>query len=285
MKKSIPNFVNCPFRHCFLLSVTYLITGEMVIQTKKTVTKRLKAINCSNNSGNLLDFPRATTKIVEEETTSINSKKISSSITFSSSPVKKYNDIRNITDDSCSYDFSQIESYKTKKPEIKTSIELLLQDNNVNNKKTYFSDVNEKVTNLFKKLETNRIIDLNLHDISFGTAEYHSKESVNKRLVPKQFTFRILYNKSSVESIIEVENLANNKKQTLVNQLKEKLINSQTGKRKHKVIILTPRINASWFQRKLKTSNIKVKNNSSEFIIVKVKKSCIRFLKDCINEL
>lgn len=250
-------------------------------KTKTAVAKKLTTSNFSCNSGHLLDFPNATTKIINKDSNLLNIKKNKSSTIYSSSPIKKYDDIRNITDDSCSYDFSQIESYKTKQPEKKSSIELLLQNNKMTEEKKYCFDVNEKVTNLFKKIENNRTIDLNLQDISFGTAGYYSP----KKLTSKRLNSKFLYNSLFVESIIEIQELEHNTKQSIVSQLTDKLINSQTGKRKYKVIILTPRTNASWFQRKLKTFNIKIHNSNSEFIIVKVKKSFTKFLKDCINEL
>lgn len=193
---------------------------------------------------------------------------------LSSSPVKKVllNFDHKTVDDSCSYDFSQIECYKETKP--KSTVRTL-------DTKRY--DVDNSLTRFLKRHDEG-ILSWNIEDVSFDFSKVKTTASKNRK-ASSNIEFQIMYYKTHIEAIIVFPKEGSIvSKSKMVGYLHEKLIASQTGPRKYKVLILTPRSEAAWFQRKLWNANIKT-CNKYDYILIKTKRSFAKFVKQYITEL
>lgn len=100
-------------------------------------------------------------------------------------------------------------------------------------------------------------------------------------------TYQFFYINKIVEILIIIPNTSNtNIKDLLLNYLKNKLILSNTNNCKSKIVILTPRPQASWFKRKLfnlKITNIKIDDN--QYILLKVWKNYAQIVKQYLDEI
>ena len=124
------------------------------------------------------------------------------------------------------------------------------------------------------------IYDLGLDDISYSKLSETPFAKFN-------ITYQFFYINKIVEILIIIPNTSNtNIKDLLLNYLKNKLILSNTNNRKSKIVILTPRPQASWFKRKLfnlKITNIKIDDN--QYILLKVWKNYAQIVKQYLDEI
>ena len=122
--------------------------------------------------------------------------------------------------------------------------------------------------------------DLGLDDISYGKLSETPFAKFN-------ITYQFFYINKIVEILIIIPNTSNtNIKDLLLNYLKNKLILSNTNNCKSKIVILTPRPQASWFKRKLfnlKITNIKIDDN--QYILLKVWKNYAQIVKQYLDEI
>lgn len=227
------------------------------------------------------------TKKSEIEKTQIDIKintSYSSSPSSNNSPIinknkKKF--LKNLELEDYSCDFSQIKCYDE---QIVNPINNILQNSNkvdVLNKKY---DIDESVSIFLNKFYNDGIFDLQLEEVSYG-ADFHNYNE-NYDQFKTRIQYQITYFKNYLEAIIEIPSFESKDclKNEIVLKLKNMLLNSQTGPRKYKVIILTPRLGASWLERKLKYSRIIKFNNDYQYILVKVKKSFEQNVRDCLSE-
>ncbi|GMM48798.1 hypothetical protein DAPK24_053960 [Pichia kluyveri] len=137
-----------------------------------------------------------------------------------------------------------------------------------------------KLSKFLDNFNQNGIYDLGLDDISYSKLSETSFVKFN-------ITYQFFYINKIVEILIIIPNTSNtNVKDLLLNYLKNKLILSNTNNRKSKIVILTPRPQASWFKRKLfnlKITNIKIDDN--QYILLKVWKNYAQIVKQYLDEI
>lgn len=241
-----------------------------------------------NSHQRLLVFDQATKKsTVERDRISL---QVNSS--FSSSPIKKIshsvharkknNNLGKSEIDPCDFKCTQSDYFE---PENELRSNLLLKSVNFIQKKSY--TVDESVSSFLNRFNQDGVLDLGLDEVSYG-AENNS--TFNSNISPTShksaLKYHISYFSNKLETIIEIPSSEDIDidalKIQLVNSLRKALVLSQTGSRKYKVVILTPRPGASWFERKLQAYPLQFRNDF-QYIIVTGKKSFAPKLKSCLK--
>lgn len=149
---------------------------------------------------------------------------------------------------------------------------------------TELCTVDKKVDGYLQKLTNEGVCDLGLEDVSYGIKSSPIKYSLMNETTGVKVVY--FYTSLQTEAVIGIpkSNSSKTTREHLVAQISEVMINSQTGKVKVKVVILTPRNDASWLQRKISTAMFPAKSGY-DYIIVRIRKSFTKTLKACISEL
>lgn len=159
--------------------------------------------------------------------------------------------------------------------------EIIEEEGNIVDKlkdKSFHNDF--KLSKFLDNFNQNGIYDLGLDDISYGKLSETPFANFN-------ITYKFFYINKIVEILIIIPNTSiTNVKDLLLNYLNDKLILSNTNNRKSKIVILTPRPQASWFKRKL--FNLKIKNiiiDDNQYILLKVWKNYAQIVKQYLDEI
>lgn len=235
----------------------------------------------SNQQTNMLDFQNATIKNVSldqqtRDSLLSNNKTLASFFLPSSSPIKRLRkkpDSCN-TEDVKAYDFSDIQcGFNSEKCK-----------NFITKEVTQLCTVDKAIDGYLEKLSNDGVCDLGLEDVSYGI------KSSPIRYLPVNETIGIkvayFYTPTQTEAVIGIPKSESSitTRNILVTKIKEVWIQFQKGKLKIKVIILTPRNDASWLQRKI--SSVTFPNKSEyDYIVVRVRKSYTSNLKACLTNL
>lgn len=155
-------------------------------------------------------------------------------------------------------------------------------ENNHDNKITQLA--NKNISAYLQKFNNEGVLDLSFADLTFEPILKHS--IALKKCNNSGIKYIFLYSVRNLDVIIAIpiNNNLKNLRFKLVNLLKNKINNFQVGKRKYKLIILTPRKEASWLQRKINNSAPELIGDY-EYVTVKVKKTFAKLVKDCINQI
>lgn len=236
----------------------------------------------------LLVFDQATKK----STTKTDQISFHVNSSFSSSPIKKishsaqarhqYNKLGKFEIDPCDFECTQIDYYESQnEPQSK----LLFKAVKFSQEKSY--SVDESVSSFLNRFNQDGVLDLGLDEVSYG-ADKTSTSYSNLSPMPRKsaLKYHISYFSNKLESIIEIPSSedvgVDDLKNQIVNSLRKALVLSQTGSRKYKVVILTPRPGASWFERKLQASPLQFRSDS-QYIIVTGKKNFAPKVKNCLK--
>lgn len=239
------------------------------------------------------------------------SKNLSFSILLSSSPVKRPPESYKLEEANIPAIKTKEENFQTVKsdagftintsmiptPEPKREIALIEKVIDQNVPKTYLVD--DKLNNPLQEFCDKGKIDLAMDDITYFNQSTSGKDNPLKINLPheisKQIKFQIFITGPNAEALIGLPatscTLYPDTKLKLMEYLRKTLCvqnqNQAANTRKRKVVILAPRSEASWFQRKLRTLNMKFLDPLSdyEFIQVKFPKSFISSVKEHLANL
>lgn len=189
--------------------------------------------------------------------------------------------------DGYSCEFSQIESFKnnqgipSKQEKLLTAIK---ENDNISKDLSYTID--ESVSTFLKRFNNDGVLELGLEEVSYSVPTNSSTPRKKNKSNNFGIELQINYSKFNIEAIIGIPPIkdANNLKEQILSELKFKLIASQNGPRKYKVVILTPRTGASWLERKLEASSSLHFHYNYQYIVIKTKKSFAQSIRDCLQD-
>lgn len=263
-----------------------LIVGTKVPKTSITNLPSSSPLKSFRNK--LLLCSEATKRVVNEnEQISIH---LNSS--FSSSPIKKLppptnpfrgsNKYEETEHDSCDLDLSQLNSCNPQKSTQSINFDCKSRFQ----QRSYIID--ESVSTFLNRFNNDGVLDLGLEEISYGGDSHPLSPQVASASKNPAIKYHISYYHNKMETIIEISSCEQHKvfnlKKRILSELHQALVLSQKGARKYKVVILTPRPGASWFERKLQSYPMQF-HGDLQYIIVNVRKSFAQKVKDCLKTI
>lgn len=209
---------------------------------------------------------------------------ISISISLSSSPVKKLSDRctkkielavgPTLTGDGDSGTGFSLNTSMIPTPEPRREIALVEKVIERTAPKTYVVD--SKLNHLLEEFTTKGQFDLGVEDVTYlNHSVIQTTIKIPTKFV-KDIEYQLFYTGQNAEAMIGIPNaacaLSPNLKSDMMNCMQEIFATcNPSRRRKRKVVILAPRSEASWFQRKLRNVNLQFRKDTTDYEFIQVK--------------